>query len=72
MRLKDQVPMRAHDAVAAQSHIEAIEAFAKNRFKRGKVTRFLKNTKPTVRTIQSVIDDVSFSYSLGPRHNRQV
>ncbi len=62
----------AHDAIAAKSHGETVDAFGEDLLEGEEITFLFEYTQATVSTIECVIDDISFRYSFRSRHKRRL
>ena len=69
-RPQHQVPVVAHQAIAAQPHPEPLDPFSQHRFKRRKIRSRLENPQPTVGTVQYMVHPVAVVNSLLSWHNR--
>lgn len=66
-----QMPVVAHQAVAAQPHPKPLDTLGQHRLKRRKILRRLEDPQPTVGTVEDMINDVAFVDSFLSWHNRQ-
>ena len=57
------MPVVTHYAVAAQTHIESLQAFGDDAFKSYKVGFLPEYTQTAVGTVEGMIYDVTLSYS---------
>jgi hypothetical protein len=65
---EDEVEVVAHDAIAAKSHGETVDAFGEDLLEGEKISFLLEYTQATIGTVECVINDVAFRYSLWPGH----
>lgn len=71
LRPENQMPVVAHDAIAAKPHLEPFDPFGEDVFKRFKILPLLKDPKPSIRTVQDMIGKIPFRNSYRSRHNRR-
>jgi hypothetical protein len=58
------MPVIAHDAVTAKTHVIAGKTFCNDFFKGHEIARLAKNTQPAVGTIDNMVKITTLSYSL--------
>jgi hypothetical protein len=63
------VPVVAHDAVAAHTHVEPLDALGEDAFESVKVASLLENPRTAIGTIQNVLNNVSQIVTFTTRHN---
>ena len=66
------MPVVAHDAVAAQPHIEPLDALSKDPLKSLEVRTLFEYPQSTVGTVENVINDIAFIYSFLSWHNQRL
>ena len=79
VRVEQEMPVVAHDAVAADAHVDTVLSLAEYFLEREKVITFLENTQPSIGTIEYMIKITAGSFpdrsshnSDFTNHNRQV
>ncbi len=65
------MPVIAHNAIPTNPHPEPLDAFTKYPLKRQEVIILTKDPKPTIRTVQNMIDVPAQSCTLWPRHRQE-
>jgi len=55
-RPQEQMPVIAHYAIAADPHLETLDALGENLLKGEKITGLTKNPEPTISPIQGVVN----------------
>ena len=71
-RPQHQMPVVAHQAIAAQPHPEPLNPFGQHRLKRRKILRRLEDPQPTIGPVQHMIYDLTLVNPSLSWHNRQL
>jgi len=71
LRPQNQMPVVAHNAVAAKTHRKPLQPFSQNLLKRRKIVRLLEYPQPAVGTVENVIYIIPFVYAFLSWHINQ-
>jgi len=65
---QQQMPVIAHDAVAAEAHIYALKPLSKDTLERFKIGAFSEYPQAAVSTVENMINNTARTVSFGSRH----